>query len=141
MHHQGEGILHYGPNYRAVLLVDQGIADYYRRLIPKWIGVNPQRHQAHITVARTGLEVTPKPEKWGYYEGETVQFFYSGEIEFHDGYYYLRVESKRIDAIRRELGLLQHFDPVKGHHITVATQDNHYWLTTLGKSHFDNSQE
>lgn len=121
MRYSSEGFLRYdpGPNTRIVLLVDQGLADYYRRLIPRHIEVKPQRHAAHITVFRTGLEHTDSPA-WGRHDGEIVPFTYDGQIFHHDGYFYLEVESERLDAIRRELWLPRHFDPVKGHHITIG---------------------
>lgn len=116
----GEGILHYGPEEdRAILLVDQDLADFYRRLVPKYIDIKAQRHPAHVTVVRTGLE-RPLAGPWGRYQGEVVPFTYSNEIGLHDGYFYLQIESDRLDAIRRELGLPRHFDPVKGHHITIG---------------------
>lgn len=119
MVHRSEGILQYGSYERAVLLVDQGLADYYRRLIPKYIDVRPQRHAAHVTVVRGGYE-TPDRTAWGKYEGEVIPFDYTNEILLHDGYFYLRVECDRLDAIRHELGLPTFFDPVKGHHVTVG---------------------
>lgn len=68
MVHRSEGILQYGSGDRAVLLVDQGLVDYYRRLIPKYIDVRPQRHPAHVTVVRGGYE-TPAPKAWGQVRG------------------------------------------------------------------------
>lgn len=120
MSHPGEGRLQYGPGIRAVLLVDQSIANYYRHMIPKYVEVKPQRHQAHVTVVRIGLEVPTNMESWGRHEGELIRFRYGSDVLFDNGYYYLNVECPRIEQIRLELGLPPVFDVKKGHHITIG---------------------
>lgn len=101
------------------MFVDQGLADYYCWLLPRYIDARPQRHPAHVTVFRTGLDMADE-DAWGRHEGEIVPFTYDGRVLRHDGYFYLEVESVRLDEVRIELGLPRHFDPVKGHHITIG---------------------
>jgi hypothetical protein len=99
------GILQYGPGLRVVAWVDQGIADFYRSLIPKYYFVQPQKYPAHITVVRLRLESAKNMEAWNKYEGEEVSIQYGNEIGFDGIYYYLNVMSDRIGDIREELGL------------------------------------
>jgi hypothetical protein len=100
-----KGIIQYGPGLRVVAWVDQGIADFYRSLIPKYYFVQPQKYPAHITVVRLSKESAKNMEVWNKYEGEEVPIQYGNEIGFDGIYYYLNVMSDRIGAIREELGL------------------------------------
>ncbi len=118
MWHSSEGILKYGAS-STVLLVDQELSDYYRRLIPRYIDVRPQRYPAHVTIFRAELELA-ESKSLRQYDGETIFFNYNSRIFYHDGYFYLNVESGRLDEIRIGLGLSSHFDSVKGHHITIG---------------------
>ena len=118
---QSTGRLTYGPDIRAAILVDRTIADYYRRLIPAYLFVQPQRYPPHITVVRIGVENPWMMEVWGKHEGEEVDFTYSGEIKFDGRYYYLDVKSDRIAEIRIELCLPRYrFDDNKRYHITIG---------------------
>lgn len=99
------GILHYGPGIRIILNIDQGVADYYRHLIPSYYEVHKQKYAAHITVVRSGREKPTNMEAWGRHQGEEVAFQYSPEIQFEEPYWYLHVWSARIGEIRKELGL------------------------------------
>ena len=120
MWYKTQGPLRYGPGIRAAVVVDQQLSNYYRSLIPKEKNVNGQRHPAHITVVRIGVEEPPNMDVWGKYEGELVEFEYSSEIERDGLYWFLRVRSERIAEIRVELGLPEQRDRFKGYHITVA---------------------
>lgn len=99
------GILQYGPGMRAVVWADQGIADLYRKLIPKYYYAQPQMYPAHITVVRLRKENAKNLDAWSKYQGEEVSFSYNNEICYDGTYFYLNVQSDRIGDIREELGL------------------------------------
>ena len=99
------GILQYGPGMRAVVWADQGIADFYRKLIPKYCYAQPQMYPAHITVVRLRLENAKNLDVWNKYQGEEVLFEYDNKVCFDGTYFYLNVQSNRIGDIREELGL------------------------------------
>lgn len=125
------GTLRYSFNdgYKLIVEVDQGISDYYRSLIPKYIVANPPRYPAHITVVRSYKETPTNLEPWGKYEGEKVEFFYDPEIKSGRVFHWLNAFCKRLEDIRLELGLpvvseytLPPEGFVKCFHITVANQ-------------------
>ena len=98
------GILRYsqtGVNLRVE--VDQGIADYYRSLIPKSIKPNRQAYPAHISVVRK--ETVPRMDLWRKYEGEELEFHYSPMIHSGTVYCWLNCFSTKLEEIRLELGL------------------------------------
>jgi hypothetical protein len=107
--HESTGVLRYTPdpnNLRVV--VDPGIADFYRSLIPKWITVNRQMYPPHISVIRK--EISPiwtyeMIRYWGKYDGQEVSFRYSNIIHSGKMYYWLNAFSTRLEEIRVELGL------------------------------------
>lgn len=105
MKFDSEGKLEYGPGRRAVVWVDQGISDFYRKLIPKYYYAQPQMYPAHITVVRLRLETAEKLDAWNKYNLEVVPFVYDNEVHFDGTYFYLNVQSDRIGDIREELGL------------------------------------
>ena len=92
-----------GGKYKLIVEVDQGISDYYRSLIPKWITVNPQMYRAHISVVRR--EIPVNLEYWGKYEGEKIEFSYEGIVRQGTVYFWLNVFCVRLEEIRKELGL------------------------------------
>ncbi len=103
---EAKGILKYSVvdiGYKLVVEVDQGIADFYRALIPKARGVNRQRYGAHISVVRK--EVPLDLSKWGKYHGEEVEFTYDNEVKWGQVYYWLNCFSKKLEDVRTELGL------------------------------------
>lgn len=101
------GILHYSKNkdFRLVVDVDPELGDYYRALMPKYLNVSPQRFPTHITVVRPERDVPNNLAAWGKYEGERIQFQYEPVVVHGKRYYWLRALSKRLEAIRVELGL------------------------------------
>ena len=99
------GVLRYSGVNRLVMEVDQGIADYYRSLIPKWLPNNRPRWAAHVTVVREEKEEPVNWEAWGRYEGEEVPFLYCPIVESGKIYYWLNIFCVRLEEIRRELGL------------------------------------
>lgn len=123
------GILQYGPGLRAVVWADQGIADLYRKLIPKYYYAQPQMYPAHITVVRLKLETAKNMDVWAKYDGEEVSFQYDNEVRFDGTYFYLNVQSDRIGDIREELGLPRfRFGDLgsdkKCYHITIGNVKN-----------------
>jgi hypothetical protein len=96
------GTLRYGYT-NLVLDVNQGIVDYYRALMPKYIYTNRQMYAAHISVIRK--EVPTKMELWGKYAGEKVEFKYSNIVHHGEVYYWLNAWCERLEQIRMELGL------------------------------------
>jgi hypothetical protein len=117
------GILHYGPDIRAIVTVDQSIVSFYKALIPKYYNVERQRYNAHITVIRFGIEIPKYMAYFGKYEGEEINFEYDTQIRFDGKYYYLQVYSKRIENIRLELGLPK-FRRDNCYHITIGNNKN-----------------
>lgn len=117
-----KGTFHYGPGMRAVLLVDQGIADFYLALVPKSIKLNNQFYPAHVSTVRR--EIPPKMELWGAHEGEEIPFQYSPIIVHDETYYWLDVNCERLQQIRIELGLPA-FPPWRNlYHITIGNCKN-----------------
>jgi hypothetical protein len=102
--YKSTGVLRYsetGLNLR--LDVDQGISDYYRALVPKWINLNRQAYPAHISLVRK--EVVPNMDVWRRHEGERIEFCYSPHIHHGKVYYWLNCFCTRLEEIRLELGL------------------------------------
>jgi hypothetical protein len=102
----GTGVLRYSrpPEYgfRLVMECDQAIADYYRALIPKYKKPAPQRYGAHVSVVRKEI---PDLAAWGRYEGEPIEYIYTGTVYFGRVYCWLNVFCTRLEEVRRELGL------------------------------------
>lgn len=96
------GTLRYGET-KLVLDVDQGIVDYYLSLIPKTIRTNRQMYAAHISVVRNE---SPNMELWRKYDEEQIEFQYSNIVHNGTVYYWLNAWCKRLEEIRRELGLV-----------------------------------
>jgi hypothetical protein len=96
------GTLRYGLT-NLVLDVDQGISDYYRALMPKYIRTNRQAYDAHISIIRK--ETPPRMELWGKYNGEVVEFRYSNIVHHGNVYYWLNAWCERLEEIRLEIGL------------------------------------
>jgi hypothetical protein len=116
-------IAEYG--YRLVVDVDPGIVSYYRSLIPKYYDWRPQMYAAHISVVRK--EIPINLDYWGKYQGEQIEFEYSGIIHRGQVYWWLNAFSVRLEEIRKELGLLvssEYTKPPEGYlkcfHITLG---------------------
>jgi len=103
--YKSTGIIRYNEGHRLTVEVDQGIADFYRSLIPKWIKTQSQMYAAHITVVRTKKETPLCLDAWGKYEGELIDFYYNPEIRIEESYCWLDVYCKQLETIRKELGL------------------------------------
>lgn len=120
------GRLRYGRNsWWLCVDCDQGLADYYRALLPKAWNTSRGRYDAHITVARD--EEPPNKEFWKKYDGESLEFFYLPGIKQGKIYYWLDIYCVRLEEIRLELGLPveNKFEPPlpgyrKRFHLTIA---------------------
>lgn len=112
------GVIQYGPGVKAVLNVDQGIADFYRALLPKWVDNSPQRYKAHISFVRH--EQPPDMTKWGKYAGHKVDFMYDNTIHWDETYFWLSAYCTRLEDIRVEMGLPRHPWWRNKFHITIA---------------------
>lgn len=114
------GTLHYDTN-KLVLLIDQGIADYYRSLIPKSHKFNRQMYDAHISIVRK--ESPPKMSYWGIYENEEVEFTYHPIVRWDETYYWIDVDpNERFKQIRLELGLSECRSYSGKYHITIGNK-------------------
>ncbi len=119
--YQSTGTLRYSGNDKLNLEIDGGIAQYYLKMIPKWIDKQPQAYRPHITVVRGfGIEIPTNRDAWGKYEGEEVPFEYEGHVYYKEPYFYLKVNSKRLEEIRQELGLPRTREKYMGFHVTIA---------------------
>lgn len=107
---------------KAVLLVDQGIADFYRSLIPKSIPILPQRWPAHVSIVRR--QHPKNMEYWRKHENEQIEFEYSPIVTWDETYYWLNVKCLRLEEIRVELGLDRHPPWRNLYHITVGNVKN-----------------
>ena len=128
------GVLRYGEN-RLVLDIDQGIVDYYRSMIPKYMDIRPQRYNAHISVVRKEIK-EPNRNFWFKHENKEIDFVYSPKICFDNRYYWLNVWSKGLETIRTELELsnIPHYigdgytppplntDFIKTFHVTIGNR-------------------
>lgn len=99
--------------------VDQEISNYYRKLIPKWIIINPQKYKAHISVVRSEKLIT-NLSNWKKFEDERIDFFYSNEIYNDNNYYWLNVECEILKEIRIGLGLSATVPWTNQFHITIG---------------------
>lgn len=125
--HDATATVHYGPGLRAIAIIDQGISDFYRSLIPKHYCVQPQAYRAHITIVRIKKEVPLKLEAWEKHEGRKIRFSYDPVIQMDDRYFWLNTYSEEIGDIREELGLPRYRDDTwfggkrhTSYHITIG---------------------
>jgi hypothetical protein len=111
MLHTSKGTLKYhNEPYKLILEVDQGIGDFYRSLIPKYMPAKKPLYPTHVTVVRGGkdglvIEYPIHLEFWGKYEGEEVEYHYDPIVQCGTVYYWLNVFCKRLEDIRVELGM------------------------------------
>jgi hypothetical protein len=89
---------------RCIVLVDDGIAQFYRSLIPKSQKWMKPMYRTHITVVRTGKE-TVSDNLWGYGDGMTVNFTYDPYVWIGKVYIYLDAYSDDLKKVRVNLGL------------------------------------
>jgi hypothetical protein len=88
-----------------VAYINPDIVRFYKSLIPKWIYVNRQKYDAHITIVRKDAETIPNKENQPLVDGKTVWFYYDTQIKTCGTYYWMNVYSRDIEQIRISLGL------------------------------------
>lgn len=122
-----QGVLRYshieGYGYKLIVEADPELARYARALIPKAWTMRLPRYDPHISVVRK--EIPPNLAFWGAHEGEVVSFEYDPQVLDDARYYWIRVWSPRLIAIRIELGLPSSRRSVNAEpafHITIANK-------------------
>ena len=131
--HSSIGVLKYSYDkdygYKLIVSVDQGIALFYKWLIPLWKVANPQRYPAHISLVRK--EIPKNLAAWGKHEGRRIKFSYSPDIQCDSRYWWINAFSTELEEIRVELGLpisSKFTRPPDGYlstfHITIANSKN-----------------
>ena len=88
--------------HRLALDVDPGIVEVARALVPKYSRLNRTRYAPHVSLVREEKRVLPN---WGKHDGEEVPFTYESYVYADELYWWLRVQSPRLLAVRVELGL------------------------------------
>jgi hypothetical protein len=119
--HRSTGILRYSENpFKLIVEADDGIAKFYRAMIPKYYRVGSTRYTAHISVVRqiANWDVPMRMEMWRCYEGLPVEFEYESYVYNDETYYWLNCYSAEefnglssgftLERIRTELGLTPH---------------------------------
>ena len=109
--YKAQGVVKYhrhhddGDGGWAVIDCPLDIVHYYNRVVRwlKWIKLSEPLHGAHITLV-AGTHETGDKKKWGYRDGEKVDFWY-GPVQGDGGYYWLPVYCPDIQEIRKVLGL------------------------------------
>lgn len=95
-------------NTWLIVICDEELARYYRELIRSYspsTKVQPSKHGSHITVIAGKYEPHHKNEFWKKYDGNSVIFQYSTEIQTDGTYFWLPVVCKEFENLRIELGL------------------------------------
>jgi hypothetical protein len=87
---------------------DQELARYYRQQTFFWspvIKLQIPKHDSHITVIAGKYEPNHNERYWKKYDGQSVEFQYSPEIESDGTYFWLPVFCEEFEKLRWELGL------------------------------------
>lgn len=127
----GQGKLIYDPYARIkfepwwlILKTDEELIRYYQSYIKKIYDVKFEKTTwgSHISVNR-GVE-PPNKKDWNKYKGEIIPFTYSHKVERVHWFFYVDAYSKRLEDIRKELGLSKL--PPCGFHITIGRVNKIY---------------
>ena len=121
----GYGKLFYYPSWWMIIKVDEEICRYYRNLVylhNRYLKLNPSRNGAHITIIAGKYETPVHKHLWNKYEGEKIDFKYNPEINTDGEYFWVEVECKRAEEIRKELGLSPKI--IQPWHLTVGNVKN-----------------
>ena len=105
-----------------VCYVDDELAKYYRRLLPKAWHVQPQAYPAHITVVRKGIEKVKPDKLWGQYNKMSIKLTYENVVRSDNLYFWLNAWSASIGQIRQELGLPFYRFGFKNYHISIGNK-------------------
>jgi hypothetical protein len=104
----------------VIAACDNQLLDYYRWWVKLKTGVTLSRpkHGAHISIVRGDIERGTWIRNM---DGETITFYYKGDLEAHDNYIWLPVWGENLGEIREKTGLPR--EPGKPFHMTVGTVD------------------
>ena len=120
---QTEGIIRYYNNW-CMAWVDDGVAKYYRALLPQACYIRPPMRPAHVSIVRL-FETVPDRSKWSKYKGQSIVVEYEPGVQTNGIYYWLDCWSDEIGFIRRSLGLgtfreNDGFSSFNCYHITIG---------------------
>ncbi len=104
--YESEALLQYSRNdegYKLIALLDPGITNLARALLPKNVKLNRQKYPPHITVVRN--EQPPDLDRWGAYQDTWHRVTYDPYVFNDEMYYWLKVFCPFFYQIRLELGL------------------------------------
>jgi len=119
---QSTGILKFSKDNRVVLEISHDIARYYRSFIPKTITWFAPKYRPHITIIRGKYESIQDLSKFGYSNGDRLEFEYSPYIEITPVYIWINAYSKEISKIRDLCGLKQYPFIFNSYHVTIANR-------------------
>lgn len=96
---------------------DSQLLEYYRRWVWHKTGVwmNRPKHGAHISVVRGDIERGTWTRNM---DGETIRFFYKGDLERHENYIWLPVWGEDLGKVREKVGLNK--EPLKPFHMSIG---------------------
>lgn len=96
---------------------DPELLDYYRTWVWRRTGLwlNKPLNGAHISIVRGNIESGQWDRNM---DGETIRFFYNGNLECHWNYVWLPVYGKDLSDIRQKVGLDR--KPKKAFHMSVG---------------------
>jgi hypothetical protein len=101
MRHTSEGTLLVYTD-KVIVVVDEGLASFYRAMVPKAWPVKPGRYAPHITVARA----EPISDKWMQYSGTRLHFEYDNILQNNGSvYWWLNVYCPALNVLRVHCGL------------------------------------
>ena len=101
----------------VIAVCDAQLLDYYRWWVKLKTGVtlSKPKHGAHISIVRGDMETGTWTRNM---DGETITFYYKGDLECHANYIWLPVWGDDLGKIREKVGLAK--EPGKPFHMTVG---------------------
>lgn len=106
---KSSGILTYYPNWWAVIYVCEDIAKYYSKMVymNSFLKLNKTKYKPHISVIYKEEPQEQYKNKWGYNDGEEIEFLYDGFVRHDENGvgFWLNVECRDIEKIRQTFGL------------------------------------
>ncbi len=113
------------PIQKVIVEVDPEIVNYYKKLVPRYYRLQPQRYPPHISVIRN--ENILNLSAWKKYQNQEIFFFYHFAPQFDSIYAWLTVVAPELKFLRQEIGLA----PVKKG-ITLSPDDKSDFHITIG---------
>ena len=103
-----------------VLMCDDELSKYYRELYRQEYFYRPKLTRpvwgTHVSIVRG--EVIPNADAWGFAANKIINFEYEAGLETNGEYFWLRVRSDELCAIREVFGLPR--QPKFGLHLTIG---------------------